>query len=308
MNIINELKLFAKDLDILLVEDDLDLNSELVQLLEVFFRKVDFAINGEEAFVKYKNSKYDIVFTDITMPKMDGIQLCKEIKKINENQDILILSAHAEVEPLIELINMNINQFTSKPFNEGQIFYKLLKMSESIVYRKNYKKTETLNFKVLNTKDFFNKLNKNLLLDEKIDDFILELIELDKKFDNQIKDLYLNKVNEKFILNVIKIVNEISKKFLLIEELNNFSHVLNKLSNFLNSLNLSLLNRTQMNNLKILEFVYDDISRFIHTVFVYKDSIDINYLEDSLKTSIEQIERNLLEEEIVEEELEFFNN
>lgn len=319
MNIINDLKLFSKDLDLLVVEDDINLNSELIELFNLFFKKVDSAFDGQEALIKYKEHTYDIVFTDIIMPNLNGIDLCKEIKEINENQVILVLSALDDFESITQLINMNVNQFISKPFKEEQLFYKLLKICENIVYRKNYKKINIqinsgLNNNIkkrnlINSKDFFSKLlNEEIFLNKEIEQFTLDLINLDKKFDHQIQILYLNKLNEEFISKVIEILDEIAKKFESTRTLTNFGLVLKRLSNFLASLNFSKLNKIQIDNLRILEFIYDDISRFIYTVFVYKDSIDVNYLEYSLKSSIEQINGNILDEKIIEEELELFSN
>ncbi|NQY92887.1 MAG: response regulator, partial [Campylobacteraceae bacterium] len=91
MSLINELKYFGNSLSLLIVEDDRELNSELVEILSSFFDSIEFALDGKEGLEKYKTFKPDIVLTDITMPHMDGIKMSQEIKNIYRNQSIVIL-------------------------------------------------------------------------------------------------------------------------------------------------------------------------------------------------------------------------
>lgn len=328
MKILNELKLFAKNLNILIVEDSYDLNNELVEISKLFFKKVDFAYDGASALEIYKKTKYDIVFTDINMPKLNGVSLCKEIKKINDEQNILILTASDDFDLILELINLGIHQFVSKPFKEEQILYKLLKISEQItsknIYSKkiNFKKvnekikndiSEFNNFynvidhKIINAKDFYEKFYKDLGSSEKVDNYIESLIVLEKKFDQQIRKIYLYKINQEIIREISNILIEISTKLLLVTEFYSFSKTINNFGEFLNSLDFFKLRVEELDQLRVLEFIYDDISRFIHTVFIYKSSIDINYLQNSLKSSIEQIVKEILHENLNEIELELFH-
>ena len=83
MNIITELKTFGKDLTILIAEDDAALNEQLIELLKIFFKKVYFAYDGADALEIYKNNHIDILLSDITMPRLNGVELCREVKNIN---------------------------------------------------------------------------------------------------------------------------------------------------------------------------------------------------------------------------------
>jgi len=119
-------------LDILFVEDDLNFQKETLDIFQQLFKSVSVANNGEEALLLYnnyfkkENRYFDIVLSDIRMPKKDGISLTKEIYLINKLQPIIILSAHNETEYLMELINIGIKQFLMKPLEIEkvlQIFY-----------------------------------------------------------------------------------------------------------------------------------------------------------------------------------------
>lgn len=112
----------SKDLNVLYVEDDLSLQRKTFSMFSNIFNKVDTANDGKEGFVKYNDyfeqngEHYDMVVTDIKMPLMDGVSLSKKIKKLNNEQVIIVTSAHDESKFLIEFINMGVNKFIKKPF------------------------------------------------------------------------------------------------------------------------------------------------------------------------------------------------
>ncbi|WP_418179130.1 response regulator transcription factor [Aliarcobacter lanthieri] len=112
---------YCKEITVLFVEDDEDLSREMGLLLKDIFSNVDIAMDGIIGLSKYikyfeENSKYyDFILTDIQMPNMNGVDLIKNIYKINPNQKVIVLSAHSEKEYLMELINIGIAKFLLKP-------------------------------------------------------------------------------------------------------------------------------------------------------------------------------------------------
>jgi DNA-binding response OmpR family regulator len=119
---------YTKYLNILYIEDNLELLNETYELFRDYFNIVDIAIDGKDGLDKYKEyynkslKYYDIVITDINMPKMNGISLTKEIYKENKNQSIIVISAHDEKKYLLELINLGVEQFLVKPLELNKIF------------------------------------------------------------------------------------------------------------------------------------------------------------------------------------------
>ena len=109
------------DLNVLYVEDDEGAREITKELLQEFVALVDIACDGESALQKYQGyhathqKSYDLVITDINMPKMNGIELCREIQKILPEQPILVISAHNEFNHLVQLINLGITSFILKP-------------------------------------------------------------------------------------------------------------------------------------------------------------------------------------------------
>jgi len=90
---IQELKERVKNLRILYVEDEDEMRMGSEMFLNKFFTSVEVAKDGLEGLIKYKDKKYDIVFTDIMMPKMDGEEMIVEIKKLSDNVFCIALTA-----------------------------------------------------------------------------------------------------------------------------------------------------------------------------------------------------------------------
>lgn len=111
------LKNKAKNKSILIVEDSKLLQTQINTFLQKFFQNVYQAYDGEEGIEKYKKHKPDLILTDLSMPKKHGLDMIKEIKFINNNVEIIILSAHNEEEILMDVIKLNIKHFLLKPLN-----------------------------------------------------------------------------------------------------------------------------------------------------------------------------------------------
>ena len=116
-----ELRSISSEMNLLLVEDDALIRTQIKKLLLKFFYNVDEAEDGVVALALYKKREYDIVLTDITMPNMNGVDLSKAIKDINKEQTLLVLSAESQVSRFVELINIGIDGFIPKPLRVEQM-------------------------------------------------------------------------------------------------------------------------------------------------------------------------------------------
>lgn len=134
--LVRELEKYSKKLRVLYVEDEDKVRFETADYLSDFFDQVDTAKNGMEGLSKYRENAYDIVISDIRMPVMDGIDMVKEIKKINNDQCIVVISAYSESEYLLKLINEGIYRFILKPIDHQIFLDLLLKISLNILQAK----------------------------------------------------------------------------------------------------------------------------------------------------------------------------
>jgi len=102
---------------ILYVEDDKDTLEILSILLGGYFDEVYIAKNGVEGIEQYKKYAPSVVLSDVSMPEMDGVSMAKQIKKINKNQKIVLISASDEDELKEQIEEIEIDYFVNKPID-----------------------------------------------------------------------------------------------------------------------------------------------------------------------------------------------
>lgn len=323
-NYVNELRFFASTLTVLLVEDDKELNENLKDLLKSFFKKVDSAKNGLEALNKYKTNRYDIVLTDINMPIMSGLELSKEIRVLNDEQCILVLSAYID-DFVIDLIEIGIQGLILKPFNPDKFIMTLCRNCENILMKKEFKRSE---FKLKNNThktptESSNKLGMEKLIEKKVD-FDLTQKKLSyqtlyswKVIEDDIKDhnfemseivdyIMLNGVNEENLEALAIVFRKYHTSFTLLDDMEDFSMIFEDLANFFSLLNLNEIPSDKLKSFDTYLYIYDDLLDFFDKVFVKNECKDINYLTDSLKSSVIQMKHVLTSNKLEEEELELF--
>ena len=161
---------YSKDLNVLYAEDDEYLLQETSEVLEDFFATVQSTQDGFQALKKYKDyyeknaEYYDILITDINMPVMDGVELIKEIHKINAEQSVIVISAYNDSTRLIELINIGITHFIMKPISPPQLMSVLYQSSRLVTNQKQ----------LIKYRHELDDLNKNL--DDKVKEQAKEII------------------------------------------------------------------------------------------------------------------------------------
>jgi len=193
----------------ILVVDDIKENRELIsQLLDFYGFKTLQASSGIEALEIYRKEKIDLIFMDILMEGMNGIETILAIRQKDKNIPIVALSANVFEEDKNEAIKSGANDFLAKPVEEKEIFLILQKYLDIELFYENDKKEEIFDIKnELKTlpKEFFEKLNQKALLMN--NDGILNLIKeykLSFELQNHIKNL-INEFKYQELLDFQKI-------------------------------------------------------------------------------------------------------
>jgi len=137
MSLTEELKELTKNLTVLYVEDEDNTRMQVSQILELFFKNVLVGENGEEALKIYKQNDVDLIMTDLTMPKLNGYQMIKEIKKLDPLQHIIVLTAHNSSENLMQTIDLQLDGFLLKPLKMDKLLELLYKVTNVIQLEKN---------------------------------------------------------------------------------------------------------------------------------------------------------------------------
>ncbi len=91
------------------------------------------ATNGKEGIEKFKEVNPDIVITDIMMPELNGLDMAKELKKINSKVPIIVLSAFSDKDKLLNAIDVGIVKYFIKPFDPDELLEYLDILCEQII-------------------------------------------------------------------------------------------------------------------------------------------------------------------------------
>ena len=120
--IIEVINKFLKKKSVLLIDDEDEIKSLIANYLtksKVDEDKIVYASDGKEALSKIQNQEFGLIIVDVLMPKMNGLQLIKEIKLRAKFKDIpvVIISGTLEAENVKTAIALGINNIIVKPFN-----------------------------------------------------------------------------------------------------------------------------------------------------------------------------------------------
>ena len=116
-----------KKYKVLYAEDELSLQQSTLEFLSKFFEDITVASNGQEGLEKFEPSKFDIVITDIKMPKMDGCKMSKKIKELDSNVTIIILTAS---DSGMDIADCRYDIYLKKPIQFDQFIQTLTQISE----------------------------------------------------------------------------------------------------------------------------------------------------------------------------------
>lgn len=104
---------------VLVVDDDRILQALLQELLEDEGYKVDIAIDGQDALEKldYQHHHYDVILLDLTMPRMNGLQLLQTLRQRGPGSLSSIIAHSGDYMALQQAVRMGVGNSLSKPFD-----------------------------------------------------------------------------------------------------------------------------------------------------------------------------------------------
>ena len=221
-NILKDLKFYAKDMKILIVEDNKEFNAIMVDTMSRFFGVVNSAYNGQEGLDMYREHAYDIVISDINMPIMDGIKFAQKIKNIHNEQSIIMLSAHDDSSHLIKLIEIGVSAFSAKPYVPETFFMILLRECENTLMRQElnrqtYKNLERHILEKTQVQTKHQNEQQDILAHKKLEDKISHILELNSELQNNLDKIYLYGLKHELIEEISIIIRSYYDIFILVE-------------------------------------------------------------------------------------------
>lgn len=110
---------------VLCVDDDPEVRELLHEIISHLGHNSKTAVDGIGALEKLADDHFDIVITDINMPRMDGIELIKRIKTEFDDVDVIAITAYEMTYKYTDIIELGASDFISKPFNVNELEAKL---------------------------------------------------------------------------------------------------------------------------------------------------------------------------------------
>lgn len=156
-------KLILKELNILYAEDEDDVRNFTSKTLESLVNSITSVVNGKDGYEAFQNKpdKFNLIITDINMPKMNGLDMCAKIKEINPHIPIVVTSAYNDESFLKRSIEVGVSSYTMKPIDLYQLIESIVKAAEPQYLRKELEKTKAE--KKTNSDDISTNMLKNIL-------------------------------------------------------------------------------------------------------------------------------------------------
>ncbi|TBR20521.1 response regulator [bacterium] len=106
---------------VLCVDDEAVVLEGFRRILALAGWSVDTVESGQEALGLLRVRHYDFVFTDLRMPAMDGVEVCKAVKHVRPDIDVVIVTGYASVETAVECMKHGASDYIQKPFTEDEL-------------------------------------------------------------------------------------------------------------------------------------------------------------------------------------------
>ena len=111
------MKELLKNYTILYVEDEPNIQKNMAEYLEGYFKTVYLASDGKEGLDQYQTHRPDVLMLDIDLPLMDGLTLAKTIRQSDKNVSILMLTAFTDQEKLLAATELKLLKYLIKPID-----------------------------------------------------------------------------------------------------------------------------------------------------------------------------------------------
>jgi DNA-binding NtrC family response regulator len=129
---------------ILVVDDESTICDSVKKILSRKGYSVENTLNAKDAVEKMKKEKYDILITDLMMPKMSGMELIELVKKYYPEIDVLVITGYATIDSAVQATKLGVLDYIQKPFTPNELTDRIQK---AIELRKNRDKAEEVNKK-----------------------------------------------------------------------------------------------------------------------------------------------------------------
>jgi len=126
----------SQSLKLLYVEDNQQARESTLSALDIFFQDITIAVDGEDGLNAFRKGNFDIIITDINMPKMNGIDMVYKIREVDEDVTIIVLSAYDDKMYCDEITRAGISGYILKPIDLNKFIDIMVEAVDRILQKK----------------------------------------------------------------------------------------------------------------------------------------------------------------------------
>ena len=115
---------------LLIIDDERSIRNTLKEILEFEGHEVSLAADGVEGLALAVANNYDVIFSDIKMPNMDGIELLDKLNEADVDSSIIMISGHGSIDTAVECIKKGAYDFIQKPLDLNRILITLRNVTD----------------------------------------------------------------------------------------------------------------------------------------------------------------------------------
>lgn len=171
-----------KSLTLLCVEDDKSTQLLYETIFKEFINEIIFAKDGEDGYEKYLSNEVDIIISDYSMPKLNGLDMIKQIRELNKDIPIILVTGITEIDIILEALQLNVNNFIRKPIKSHEVVNALISVSKILIANKYLEDQKNAKLKELEDKEQYSSYQEDLAFAKELNilrnDFYYQLIDM----------------------------------------------------------------------------------------------------------------------------------
>jgi two-component system nitrogen regulation response regulator GlnG len=115
---------------ILVIDDEEYIGWVIKKAFENTDNEISLSMTGNDGLIKVQKQSYDIVFLDLRLPDIDGMDLLLELKKVQSDLAVIIITAHGSIDSAIESMKRGAYDYITKPFDVDELIIQAEKAME----------------------------------------------------------------------------------------------------------------------------------------------------------------------------------
>ena len=171
---------YLKSLTLLCVEDNKTTQLLYEAIFEDLVDNILFADDGEEGYEIFINENVDIIITDYDMPVMDGLKMTEQIRELNKDIPIILVSAIEDITVITEALRLNVSNFIKKPIINNEVIKIVTKTSKILIANHYLEQQRKKKLKELEAKDEYYSYQEDLAFSKELNilrnDFYYQMI------------------------------------------------------------------------------------------------------------------------------------